>query len=105
MKPLRYHYDAASFIARVLQARRDAHASPERLRCIQERRFGRLVAHARARSPFYRRSYAALPERLSLRDLERLPTVSKADVLAHFDELVTDPSVSKEGVLRFAEDP
>jgi phenylacetate-CoA ligase len=105
MNSLRYHYDAASFVAGVLRTRRHTRASPEALRSIQETRLGRHLAHARERSPFYRRLYAEVPSSVSLRDLERLPTVTKTDVLEHFDEVVTDPSISKDAVLEFAEDP
>jgi phenylacetate-coenzyme A ligase PaaK-like adenylate-forming protein len=46
-----------------------------------------LRDHAYARSSFY----ARLHRGLELRPLHELPIVTKADVMDHFDELVTDP--------------
>lgn len=52
-----------------------------------------LVAHARARSPFYAELYAAhgIDERTPL---ESLPPVDKPDLMARFDEWITDPRVT-----------
>lgn len=45
--------------------------------------------HAYAYSPFYVRFHRGLANR----PLGKLPILSKAAVLEHFDELVTDPAV------------
>lgn len=63
----------------------------------QERRLRALVAFARTSSPYYRRRYAGLPTGVA--ELNRLPPVTKSDLMAHFDEWVTDPAVTRD-VLR-----
>ena len=52
--------------------------SASRLDALQD-----LVAHARRRSPFYRRHYAGLPEIAALRDFSALPLLDKSHILAH----------------------
>lgn len=63
-----------------------------RLEAHQKRELGRLRALAYARSAFYRRFHAGLTNR-PLRDL---PVLTRATLMAHFDELVTDPSIRLE---------
>ena len=48
-----------------------------------------LREHAYARSPFYRWLHAGLTDR----PLQELPVLTKAQVMEHFDELVTGPSL------------
>lgn len=48
-----------------------------------------LREHAYANSPFYRRFHKGLEDR----PLDELPVLSKALLMEHFDELVTDPMV------------
>jgi phenylacetate-CoA ligase len=49
----------------------------------------RLREHAYARSPFYGRFHKGLTDR----PLSDLPVLTKAMVMEHFDELVTDPTI------------
>jgi phenylacetate-CoA ligase len=58
-------------------------------RSHQTRSLRFLHEHAYTRSPFYRRFHADLPDR----PLQELPVLTKAQVMEHFDELVTDPSL------------
>jgi len=83
----------------LLRAQREGAAGIERRR---EARLSALVAHARATSPFYRAKYRGLPERPSLREL---PVVSKPELMARFDDWVTDPQVDRAGVEAFIADP
>jgi putative adenylate-forming enzyme len=76
--------------------RRDAW-SDERLRVHQRERLAALVRHAVERSPFYRRRYAAVDRGA---DLARLPVIDKSTVMAHFDEIVTDPGLRLAAVER-----
>jgi len=65
-------------------------------------RFDALVRFARLQSPFYRRAYRGLPEReLNPREL---PVVTKPDLMAHFDDWVTDREVTLAGVSAFIAD-
>ncbi|MBV8955632.1 MAG: phenylacetate--CoA ligase family protein [Solirubrobacterales bacterium] len=59
----------------------------------QRRALARIVAHARARSPFYRDLYAAhgVDEQTPL---HALPPVDKSDLMERFDDWVTDPRVT-----------
>ena len=55
----------------------------------QDRSLQLLREHAYARSPFYRRFHKDMLDR----PLNQLPILTKATLMEHFDELVTDPSV------------
>ena len=55
----------------------------------QARTLRLLREHAYANSPFYRRFHKGLEDR----PLDELPVLSKALLMEHFDELVTDPMV------------
>lgn len=55
-----------------------------------------LVKYARLRSPFYRQLYAALPDGPVA--LESLPPVSKPQLMAAFDDWITDPDLGRAGV-------
>jgi phenylacetate-CoA ligase len=67
------------------------------LRAYQRRRLAELVRHATARSAFYRRLYAGVDPDRDL-ELRRLPTTSKAAVMDHFDEVVTDSRLTLQMV-------
>ncbi len=70
----------------------------------QEQRFAALVAHARAASRFYQRLYRDQPAGggVALRDL---PPVTKLELMAAFDDWVTDPGVTRAGIEAFVADP
>ena len=60
----------------------------------QARSLAELREHAYARSPFYRRFHAGLTDR----PLAEFPVMTKALVMEHFDELVTDRAVRRREV-------
>ncbi len=69
----------------------------------QTSRFTELLAHTRAASRFYHHLYRNLPaEGIALRDL---PVVAKPELMAAFDDWVTDPSITRAGVEAFTSDP
>ena len=68
--------------------------SRERLLSHQSRALAELRAHASARSRFYRRLRAGLEDA----PLEALPVVTKAQLMEHFDEAVTDRRIRKTDV-------
>ncbi len=74
--------------ASVLVAR--THWSPEQLADHQRRSLDALLRHAVATSPFYRRTLGADPVGAELREL---PTLSKQALMAHFDDIVTEPEL------------
>ncbi|GGG64216.1 hypothetical protein GCM10011374_29730 [Kocuria dechangensis] len=83
-----------------LRARRQG---PEAIRLRQQERLAELVAFAREHSAYYRRLYQDLPERVD--DVTSLPVTDKRELMAHFDEVVTDPAVTLEAVQAFVADP
>jgi phenylacetate-coenzyme A ligase PaaK-like adenylate-forming protein len=77
--------------------------SAEQVRAVQQARWRRLLLDACRRAPFYgRRLRGNDPRRCQPADV---PPLNKADLMAHFDELVTDPRVRRAGVEQFIADP
>src|SRR5262249_19910855 len=69
-----------------------------------------LLADAKARSPFHARRLTGIdPESFELADLQRLPILSKADMMANFDDVLTDRRLSRQAadqaIARTAEEP
>jgi phenylacetate-coenzyme A ligase PaaK-like adenylate-forming protein len=58
-----------------------------------------LIAHAVARSPFHARRLAHVdPSTFELDDLTRLPIMTKAEMMAEFDDVLTDRRLSRQTV-------
>jgi len=71
----------------------------------QHQRLLDLVGFARGHSPFYQQHYRQLQVSiLESYTREQLPPVTKSDLMAHFDEWVTDPAVTRAGVEAFVAD-
>ncbi len=68
------------------------------LEAHQSQDLRRLRDYAYAQSPFYQRFHRGLFDR----PLQELPVLTKATLMEHFDELVTDRSVRLEAVREFA---
>lgn len=90
--------DKIRFIAKVIALRSHDRWSRERLARHQTRAFEELRQFALARSPFYRRLYKGL----ETAPLESLPPVSKRELMANFDEAVTDRQIKRTDVAAFA---
>ena len=95
--------DTIRFAVRMRRLMTLPRGGAEAVRARQERRWRALLRHAAAHSPFYR-------ERLRGLDLARcrpgdLPPLTKAEMMANFDRIVTDPRVTRGGVERFIADP
>lgn len=69
----------------------------------QSKRLQELVAFAREHSPYLAGRYRSAP--VQVRDLQQLPALSKTELMAHFDEWVTDPQVSSRQLEAFIADP
>jgi putative adenylate-forming enzyme len=65
-------------------------------------RLDALVQFARERSPFYRDAYRGLPARRL--DAAELPVVTKATLMARFDDWATAPEIKLRAVLAFLAD-
>lgn len=68
---------------------------------LQKERLRAMVTWAKAFSPYYTRLYRDVPEDFKL---SNLPPVSKAELMAHFDEWVTDRGVKLSDVREFMKD-
>ncbi|NUP39529.1 MAG: phenylacetate--CoA ligase family protein, partial [Streptomyces sp.] len=76
---------------------------PEAVARRRRARLADLVAHARARSPYYRELYRGLPEHVD--DPALLPVTDKKALMARFDDWVTDREVTRDRVEAFVADP
>jgi phenylacetate-CoA ligase len=67
----------------------------DRLREEREDRLRHLVRVAKERSPWHRERLAHIdPGRLGEGDLEQIPAMTKDDLMAHWDDIVTDPRLT-----------
>lgn len=69
----------------------------------QLERLRSLVSYARVHSTYFADRYRDIP--LTLTSVTQLPAVTKAEMMNHFDEWVTDPAVRREEVDAFIADP
>ncbi|MDP9885866.1 phenylacetate-coenzyme A ligase PaaK-like adenylate-forming protein [Sinomonas atrocyanea] len=76
---------------------------PAAIRSRQRARLAELVAYARQHSTYYRNRYQGLPEHVE--DVTALPVTNKGELMAHFDEVATDPTLTLAGVQEFVADP
>jgi hypothetical protein len=73
--------------------------SADRLAAERLRRLRTIARIATERSAWHRARLKDLdPERVTEADLPELPVMTKEVVMAHFDEIVTDPRVTLAGV-------
>ena len=87
----------------MLDLLRTEHGGPRALARRRDARLAALVLHARTSSPFYRELYRGLPTGdVPLRDL---PPVTKPQLMARFDDWVTDPDVTRTDLEAFVADP
>jgi phenylacetate-coenzyme A ligase PaaK-like adenylate-forming protein len=70
----------------------------EELERVRAQRLEHLLAHAREHSAFYRERIPAGPVAL-----ERVPPLGKDEMMARFDDLVTDPSLRRDALLEWVE--
>ncbi len=84
---------------------RTGRGGPSMIASRQQKRLLDLVEFARRRSPFYREHYSQLPAEITdSSDLRQFPPVTKPELMAHFDDWVTDPAVTRTGVNAFVAD-
>lgn len=93
---------AASSLARDLESQVERLGwDADRLADYQRERLRALLSHAAERSPFHARRLSGLdPGRFELADLPRLPTMTKGQMMAGFDEIVTDRRLTRSLVER-----
>ncbi len=69
----------------------------------RQRRIAGLLGHARENSAFYRSHYRHLPSGCS--DLHVCPPVTRSQLMANFDDWVTDPQLRRRELEAFVRDP
>lgn len=75
---------------------------PAAVAARQQARLQALVEYARGTSRFYAEHYRAVPSGpIRLEELDRLPAVTKPELMARLDEWVTDPAVTQSLVEEF----
>lgn len=95
--------DTVRFVACSLMQKWAAWKSPEQILATQQRRLRRLVAHAKAHSPFSAERYRHIdPDRFELRQLS---TLTKTEMMEHFDEFLTDRRLKLAELQDFMSDP
>jgi len=72
--------------------------SPEDRSAAANRRLRDLVEYVKVRSPYFRTAYGNIPSGYTLTDL---PVTTKSDLLARYDDWVTDPEVTESGVREY----
>ncbi len=90
-----------SLLGTMIKTYRGGRLSGEKLRKLQQKRLEKLVAYARANSPFYRELYAGLGSDITLSDL---PAVTKPQIMGDFDRVLTDRAVTMRRIDEFTRD-
>ncbi|WP_185960104.1 phenylacetate--CoA ligase family protein [Planococcus soli] len=72
----------------------------QQLHLLQQERLARLIQHAQKHSPYFEKRLGPLSVPLRLEDL---PVTEKHELMNHFDEWLTDRSVSKRDIESFME--
>lgn len=95
-------WSTAAFGLRAMALQRVAAQPRAEIMKIQERRLRRLLRHAVSHSSFFRDKYRHLD--VDTASLTDFPTLTKQELMAHFNEAVTDPRLKKEQVEAFVYD-
>lgn len=92
-----------AFALRTLALRRGRVAEPAAIADLQRRRLESLIGRVVATSPFYRDKYRGIdPKNFRLADL---PPTNKAELMANFEGLITDPAVRRDDLVAFLDEP
>jgi phenylacetate-CoA ligase len=87
----------------VVRQRWALRGGPEGIRRLQRKRLTSLVAHAKAKSPYYAERLRNIdPERF---DLQQLPTLDKTTMMENFDRFLTVRDVTQAELQAFVDNP
>ncbi len=101
--PLRSALTSWTWLARTSEIWWTRHGGPAMVAAARSARLAALVQYARDHSAFYRLAYRDVPATgIHVTDL---PVVTKRDLMAHFDDWVTDREVTRAGVEAFIAAP
>lgn len=103
MKPLKSIWESVKFIHSVVHYDHVRMRTPKQLRDLQLSKFRRMLRHAHRHSAYWR-------ERLAGIDLHScqptdLPVLTKPEMMANFDNLVTDRRITKAALAEFTAQP
>lgn len=73
-------------------------SKPHDILFLQQTRFDDLIRFVRRHSRYYAKKYSNLPENIML---QQLPPVTKSELMANFNDWVTDPEITIESVKNF----
>ena len=85
---------------KMIKTYRKDRCSRKKIEAVQRKRLRSLVRYARENSPFYRKLYSGIGDDFSLEDL---PPVSKPDLMACFDEVLTDRNITMARIDEFTQ--
>lgn len=95
-------FDMLRFGLQVIRLRSLLRCHSKKIVALKERHWRNLVRHASNYSPFYRERFRGIdPSRCQPSDL---PPLTKSEMMAHFDDLVTDRRIRRAEVERFIAD-
>jgi phenylacetate-CoA ligase len=96
-------FDPVAVAQASLQVMAGTALGPRALESLQSSRLRSLLAHVSQTSRFYRERLKGWdPQSSTLRDL---PQVSRPELMAHFDEWVSDPAITLSALQTFTADP
>lgn len=91
------------FAWQCLRMRRPQYFEPEKLAALRAERLRQVVGQAMTQAPYFRARYRGID--LDHLDLTRLPTTTKAELMEHFDNAVTDPAIRRVDLEKFVQVP
>ena len=98
-----FDLETIRFALRALWENRPRYWDPERVQALQDRRFRQFLPYVMEHSPFYRKKYRGIdPGTCSLTDL---PPTNKMELMAHFDNVVTDREIHRDDVEHWVDNP
>jgi phenylacetate-coenzyme A ligase PaaK-like adenylate-forming protein len=95
-------YELVRLVSLTRQLIRMGRSSAEKILAVQEQGLRQLLSHAFEQSPFYRQRLRGLD--LARCALSDLPPVTKAELMAHFDDWVTDRRLRRSDLEEFLAD-
>ena len=84
--------------------KRNEKKSRKEIKELQEKKLREMLTFAFEQSDYYQKTFYAAgitKDNIATAPLRQFPTLSKADLLTHFDELVTVPDLTQEEMRRF----
>lgn len=96
--------NCAKLLWKLSVLKRNEKKSYAQIKALQEKKLRELLLFAYDKSTYYRRKFeecAISREALHTVPLSQIPTLSKTELLAHFNELVTASDLTQEGLRKF----